>query len=339
MSSEQKKLFGQFFTITNPFNIDIFKEWMNLIPEEKKQTLIEPFAGANNIVKMIQNLGYTYNWKCYDIEPNKNNVTPEYEIIQRDTITNFPSGYHVAITNPPYLAKNSAKRRKLAFPDTIYDDLYKVSLDVMLKNLEYVAAIIPESFINADIFHNRIYAFISLTCKMFDDTDCPVCLALFIPQVQKKSVDLNNEDFFVYSQTKKLGKYKELETKKPKSETQIDWTFNDPNGNIGIKCVDNQTEPTIKFIKGSEIDKSKIKVSSRALTRISGLPSDINLDKFLEACNKKLAGYRDDTSDIFLTSFKGLRKDNKYRRRLDFANAKIIMNAVVEEMRGEKESD
>ena len=33
------------------------------------------------------------------------------------------------------------------------------------------------------------------------------------------------------------------------------------------------------------------------------------------------------------------RKDNKYRRRLDFANAKIIMNAVVEEMRGEKENN
>lgn len=332
INEDQKKLYGQFFTITNPFNIDIFYKWMNLIPENQKEILLEPFAGANNIVKMIQNLGFTSKWNCYDIKPNENNATPEYKIIKQDTIKNFPNNYYVAITNPPYLAKNSATRTGLEFPETHYDDLYKISLDVMLKNLNYIAAIIPESFINANLFHDRIYAFVSLTCKMFEDTDCPVCLALFIPTNQKKEVKLTKDDFYIFRQNKKIGKYLILKNKKPISSIQIDWKFNDPEGEIGIKCIDGTVKSSIEFIKGTEIDKNKIKVSSRSLTRVSGLPNDIDLNVFLERCNKKLIQYREDTSDLFLTSFKGLRKDNRYRRRLDFANAKIIMNSVIEDI-------
>ena len=336
---DSKKLLGQFFTITNPFNIDIFYKWMKLIPDEKKNCFIEPFAGANNIVKMIEDLGFDNKWSCYDIKPNENNTVKKYKINQKDTIKDFPKNYYVGITNPPYLAKNSATRAKMDFPSTVYDDLYKVSLDIMLKNLEYVAAIIPESFINSNLFHNRLYAFVSLTCKMFEDTECPVCLALFIPETQKKELKLDIDDFLIYRQNKKIGKYKDLKTKKPSSLLEIPWTFNDKKGTIGIRCIDGTVSSSIEFIKGSEISEDKIKVSSRSLTRVSGLPDDIDLDKFLKECNKKLVKYREDTEDIFLTSFKGLRKDNKYRRRLDFANAKVIMNSVVEEIRKEKKDD
>lgn len=339
MSGNIKKTYGQFFTITNPFNINIFFQWMELIPENKKETILEPFAGANNIVKMIKDLGFVSNWKCYDIKPNKNNLTPEYEIIKQDTIKDFPKNYYVAITNPPYLAKNSATRTGIEFPETIFDDLYKVSVDVMLKNIDYVAAIIPESFINANLFHNRLFAFVSLTCKMFDDTDCPVCLALFIPENQKEDVKLNKNDFYVYRQNLKIGNYKNLIDKQIKSLIRIEWKFNDKKGNIGIRCIDDTYKESIEFIYGKDIDENKIKISSRSLTRISGLPSDIELDDFINRCNKKLNIYRKNTEDIFLTSFKGLRSDGKYRRRLDFANAKIIMNSVVEDIRKEKEGE
>ena len=338
-TENSKKLLGQFFTITNPFNIDVFYKWMKLIPYDKQKILLEPFAGSNNIVRMIQELGFENEWACFDIKPSENNVVEKFKIIQKDTIKDFPKDYCVGITNPPYLAKNSATRANIEFPETSYDDLYKVSLDVMLNNLDYVAAIIPESFINANIFHNRLYSFISLTCKMFEDTDCPVCLVLFIPEKQKANIDLDINDFYIYRQNRKIGKYKELKDKKPVSSIEILWTFNDKTGNIGIRCIDGTISPSIEFIKGEKISEDKIKVSSRSLTRVSGLPSDIDLDTFLQKCNEKLIKYREDTEDIFLTSFKGLRKDNKYRRRLDFANAKIIMNCVVEEMRKEKNND
>lgn len=334
-----KKLLGQFFTITNPFNIDVFYKWMKLIPAYHSVVLCEPFAGANNIVNMIKELGFSNDWECFDIAPSKNNTTPEYPIQERNTLLSFPTGFRVGITNPPYLAKNSATRANLDFPNTVYDDLYKVSLDVMLQHLDYVAAIIPESFINSGLFHERLYAFVSLTCKMFEDTDCPVCLALFIPALQKRDCNLESTDFFVYRQNKKIGRYQPLTEKKPHANTSIDWTFNDKDGPIGIRCIDGTASPSIQFIDGTEIASNKIKVSSRSLTRVSGLPADIDLTTFLQRCNQRLEQYREDTYDIFLTSFKGLRKDGQYRRRLDFANAKTIMNEVIETMRKEDTND
>ena len=164
-----KREYGQYFTMTNPFDIDVFYDWMELFIDDNTK-LLEPFAGSCNICDMIKDIGYNNNWVCYDIDPVSNN----YNVKQRDTIANFPEGFTAAITNPPYLYKSSAKRRGLAFTNDKYDDLYKVSLDVMLNNLDYVAAIIPESFMNSGLFHNRLYAVISLTCRMFSDTECPL---------------------------------------------------------------------------------------------------------------------------------------------------------------------
>ena len=69
--------------------------------------------------------------------------------MQCDTILNYPVGYDVAITNPPYLAKNSATRRKLKYSYPEYEDLYQKCLEVMLEKTQFVAAIIPESFITS----------------------------------------------------------------------------------------------------------------------------------------------------------------------------------------------
>ena len=41
-----------------------------------------------------------------------------------------------------------------------------------------------------------------------------------------------------------------------------------------------------------------------------------------------LNDFRRETYDIFLTPFKGLRKDFRYRRRLDYALARNIVNYV-----------
>ena len=50
---------------------------------------------------------------------------------------------------------------------------------------------------------------------------------------------------------------------------------------------------------------------------------------FLYRCNQYLTWYRENTQDVFMTSFKGLRKDGRYRRRLDFETAKAIMSTVL----------
>lgn len=323
---EDKRLLGQYFTITNPFDTVAFYKWLEEMSIDiKKETILEPFAGANNIPAMLRDSEIiTSNWACFDIQPNTENKCSAFPIMKRDTLASFPNGYNVCITNPPYLSKNSATRRGLDYPNTQYDDLYKLCLEKMLLNVGYVAAIIPETFITADLFTDRLKYVVSLTCKMFDDTDCPVCLALFVPDT--------SDDFTIYAMNEQLGTYKDLCKGKIHFSDYHKWTINDSNGLVGVRCVDGTSKASIAFCRGSDIPSSKIKQTSRALTRISGLPSDIDLDTFISRCNKILGQYRKDTKDVFMASFKGLRTDGKYRRRLDFATVKEIMNKALEDI-------
>lgn len=331
-----KILRGQFFTTENPFNHNLFFEWYDLIKDVESEVFIEPFGGSNNIIKMISNINLKQpkSWMSFDIDPPNYNSTPEYIVEKKDTLKEFPKGFNVGITNPPYLAKNSASRRGLSFPDTEFDDLYKLSLHKMLINLKYVAAIIPESFITQDRFKGRLYGVISLNQQMFEDTSVPVCLALFVPELQ--------EDYHIYRGDIRLGYYTEIEdelkllTLKDKNSSKK-WTFNNPKGPIGIKTIDSTIEEDIGFVLGNDINPEKIKVSSRSLTRVSGVEmSKSELNEFIEICNSILANYREKTQDVFMTSFKGLREDKKYRRRLSFAEARSIMNKAYEEINKKK---
>ena len=51
-----KRLLGQFFTITNPFELNVFLKWIKKIDNIENETIIEPFAGVNNIVEMIESI-------------------------------------------------------------------------------------------------------------------------------------------------------------------------------------------------------------------------------------------------------------------------------------------
>ena len=302
-----KRTQGQYFTQYNPFDNEGFLEWAkecNL----KEQTILEPFAGANNLINMLQDMGLCNDFISFDIEPKSSNVK------HRNTLTDFPKNYNVCITNPPYLAQNSAKRRGLIYHQTRHDDLYKYALELCLKNCKDVAAIIPASFLNANIFRHRLSHYILLNTKMFDDTDCPVCLALF---------NESAEDVKIYDEHY-IGLLSELEKKIPQGK-DIDMKFNSPIGNLGLIAIDNTKEASIKFIKGEDISASKVSNSSRSITRIKLNCSSNIIDKL----NARLLQFREETNDIFLTPFKGLRKDNKYRRRLDYALARRLISEVA----------
>lgn len=307
---------GRYYTEHNPFDNVLFRQWLELLPQGIK--VLEPFCGNCKIPMLLSEIGYNADWFCLDIEPPKQ--TP-LKVVKHDTIKKFPKGYKVAMTNPPYLGKNSAVVRHLDFPQTKYNDLYLLCLDLMLANCQYVAAIIPESFITQNLFHSRLYGVVSINFRLFSDTECPVCLALFIPD--------GGNDFIIYRGNEKIGTYSELK-QFDLSEYQngYNWTFNDPGGQIGTVCIDDHNQNGIKFVRGNEI-AGHIKHSSRSYTRISGIPNGIDLDTFIGQCNEVLQDYRDKTNDIFLTSYKGLRKDGRYRRRIDFKTIRCIMNKVA----------
>ncbi|CAI2161752.1 1313_t:CDS:2 [Funneliformis geosporum] len=249
--------------------------------------VLEPFAGSNNLIKMLQNEGCDFNFVSYDINPN----SPE----------------------------NSAHRKKIEFPTTKYDDLYKLCLEIMLKNCDYVGAIIPASFINADLFLERLHSYTLLSSQMFTDTENPVCLVLFSPQKTNSIYLYENDKHFgeLYSLKKQV---EQILTNNKSQPTSIN--FNHKKGNLGLRAIDGTRFPSIAFIEASQVPENKIKVSSRHLTRIH-IPQQVNLSLL----NKKLKELREITNDFFLTPFRGLRKDGKFRRRLDFQLAKKIIKS------------
>lgn len=316
---------GQYYTQKNIFNLPGFLTWWNTIPENKKSIVLEPFAGSNNIIKSLKEIGLIKNYISYDIEPQESSV------IKLDTIKKFPKGYSCVITNPPYLSKTSATRKniKITYPKGIYD-MYEIALNECLKNVEYIAAIIPESFITTNRFKSRVHSIISLTYKdMFFDTTHPVCLVMFSPE--------KDNDFKIYRNEFEIGYIRSLSAIKDdlfknNKNTNIEIKFNDKNGNISLLAVDNNVnESGILFSDKELVLPEEVKGSSRAKTRVSiynkgsliSSPNEIN--KIVNNANITLKNYRIKTGDIFMTSFKGLRKDGLYRRRLDYKTAKDIL--------------
>lgn len=334
--STNKIQHGQFYTKGNCFRHAAFKEWLNNIPNYGTLKVLEPFSGANNIIKLIDEAGFQIphsNWGAYDIDPEAvaENTVPDVQLIKQDTLSEFPSGYPLCITNPPYLAKNSAKRKGMEIDFDVYSDLFEISLKKMLDNCEYVAAIIPESFITRNIFTERLHTVISLNYVMFDDTDFPVCLALF-NSTETVGYKIYIGDTYI-GNSKEIAKKAETLLETPAAKKQK-ITFNDPQGPLGLRAVDGTKTANISFVLGSTIDSKTIKVSSRAITRISFEKSytDAELIQIIDMANKLLTEYRKLTRDVFMTSFKGLREDSYYRRRLDFKTANAILNKALDKL-------
>lgn len=298
---------GIFYTASNPFENPAFLEWAKAasLPGNR---ILEPFAGGNFLISTLQNMGLCDKWKSYDIFPGAKGV------VKRDTLASFPTGFDVCVTNPPWLAKNSASAKGLPFPETIHDDLYKHALDKCLANCAYVAALVPESFIRANLFQDRLRDFVSLGGQMFHDTGHPVGLALFKPE--------RSDEVLVWHDSEFVGELGELELARPQNDANtISASFNEADGNVGLIALDNTIEPSIRFCEVSELADYEVKQTGRHITkiRIDGKVRIIDL-------NECLNSFRSKTQDVLLTCYKGIRKDGKYRRRLDWKTARGIIN-------------
>lgn len=243
----------------------------------------------------------------YDIEPQG------VDIFQRDTLSNFPAGHKVCVTNPPWLAKNSATARRLPYPDTKYDNIYKLAIEKCLSNCDWVAMLLPETFIRSGIFRPRLTDIISLADDVFSDTDQPTCLSLFQPGTASNTR--------LWLGDREIGQLAELEFSRPAPDPAGPLLkFNDTDGHIGLIAVDNCRTESIRFCHGEEIS-SLIKYSSRHSTRISG-----DIAPQIDVWNEILSDFRTTTQDLLLAAFKGRRKDGKYRRRCDWKLARGIIH-------------
>lgn len=302
----KKRQLGQYFTSGNPFRHSVFKSWAKGagLPNV---SILEPFAGANNIIKMLAGVGLCNKFISYDIAPAEKGVK------FRDTLGKFPVGHSVCVTNPPWLAKNSATVRHLPFPDCSHDDIYKFALEKCLENCEYVAALVPESFITANLFQDRLKSFVSLTKGMFEDTNHPVGLAMFSPK--------KTDDVVIWSGNKRIGSLSSLRAIPPVpiiNGRKVE--FNRPDGNVGLIALDNTFEASIRFCDVSELKDYEVKPTGRHITKIM-VEGKVRIEEW----NNILNDVRKKTHDVLMTSYKGIRRDGMYRRRCDWALARGIV--------------
>lgn len=308
LDTRDKRAEGRFYTCENPFSHEAFHDWASRA-RLPRAVVLEPFAGANNLIKMMKDVNLCRSFSAFDILPGDSDVQ------QRDTLADFPTGFDVCVTNPPWLARNSAVRRGLPYPQTSYDNLYKYCLAICLRHCGYVAALVPESFICSGNFLSRLVAFISLNHKMFADTDHPTGLALFEPSAKKSAM--------IYAGKQQLDTLAELHEHCPPRVYNKRIVFNAPDGNVGFIALDNNHRPSIRFCHAEELGDYLIKHSCRAITKIKipGKPDIRGYNRFIDE-------FRDKTGDVVLTAYRGLRRDGFYRRRMDYGLARDIIGYV-----------
>lgn len=284
------------------------------------QYVLDPFAGRGDLLK---NLAQQYEVICegYDL------LGGQWPI--NNSLVHIPNPNSALIcTNPPYLAKHSAKRKgvfeKVQDYYTQHYDLYEVAIKKSMEMARAAIFIIPETFLHSSFPKTRLRAVSVITENPFTDTENPICVACFEIDRQdgESKAKVYIGDQYICPMSKLIRKTRYISRDKKIS-------FNNPSGNIALKAVDG-TNPNdrIRFEKSENFyyGKEKIKHSSRLLTyiHIEGL-RDNKIENFLKQLNKKLEEKRKETADLILSPFKGNNKAGKRRRRLDYALARNLI--------------
>lgn len=333
----KKQNLGQFNTKNDVWLRPHIKEF---IADSGYKNVMDPYAGAGDLLFAVNDLPWE-NVYGYDIDP-----ALEWPI--NDSLEHMP--YHedtIVVTNPPYLAKNSAARNNLESykyfegDNERYEDLYQIALQKVLVLYKKAVFIIPETYFQTEFFKNHLDSYTIIEENPFEDTDCPVCVAAFSVTNDFMAIAGNNYD--IYKNDKFLFNKNTLDDilwnfsfsrhgYYAWSVPPRDLTFNDPNGNLGLRGIDG-VEPldSIHFTRpeflGCSLDK--IKESSRAITIINVHDYEID-DTFIQVANILLTNLRIKTHDVVLSPFKNNSKIGQRRRRLDFKWARKIIEKTME---------
>lgn len=314
----KKIALGQYFTK----GVQWLKPQINdFIKNSKCTVAYDPFAGAGDLLSVSPEYGI-FETKGLDIDEKL-----DWE--NNDSLKSIPTIKDaIIITNPPYLAKQSASRKNIClneyFKDSPYDDIYLVALSKMIEAQKHIVAIIPESFINSSFKDKNLLSSVTiLEENPFNDTEVPVCVACF------DGIYKDFSEIKIYKNDKFVDFLENIINLRIEPENSLKVTFNDTEGWLGIRAIDSTDDiNNIKFDYKENIKydwRNKIKNTSRHFTLVSIDISDDSRPKFLEKCNLLLNEIRIKSSDILLTPFMGNTKSGKRRRRLDFRLARAII--------------
>ena len=319
--------YGKYYTTKNVFvNNRVFSDFIdrfNLWAE----AVLEPFAGANHLIKHLQTINNKWTFKAFDLWPNGQNI------IKNDSLKNWNYGTNVPliITNPPYLAKNKATKLKLGwdYHDQPYDDLYKIALATMLKNCRFLIAIIPTTLIYSQqkcdqwLLEKLVKFQIINQNDNFEDANLLIALAYF-----DRYKNDNIINFELYQNEILIGNYQTLQWSPARLNHDIKVIFNAKKANLEIKCIDgSKANDLIRFIDIKTI-KRPVKTSDRQICQIRVEGVNIN-EHTISQLNEKLAWLRQHNYHYLWTTFKSTNQLNQVRRRARFKLIRQIIQSVL----------
>jgi len=321
----KKQNLGQFNTTKDVW---LRPHILEFIENSSCDTIVDPFAGQGDLLDLFSD----YSVVGYDIDP-----TMGWE--ENDSLVDIPKWDNaMVVTNPPYLAKNSANRNNFEsykyFEDSDCEDLYQIAIYRVLAKYDKAVFIIPETYFQSEVLIGYLYSYTVIEENPFEDTDCPICVAAFHATNDFGAI-ISGNNYKIYKNDEHLFDRFELEDmlRDFNSLKWLDITFNDPAGNLGLRGVDG-VDPNnqIKFCKPEELnyDLSAVGNTSRAIT-VLNVGCKIT-DEYINHANFLLGELRNRTDDVVLSPFKNNNKAGRRRRRLDFKWARKILEKTAEDL-------
>ena len=289
--------------------------------------VLDPFAGKGDLLATVAEILPNIKQSGYDIDPDLNKGWKYNDSLKE--IVSPPSA--LILTNPPYLAKYSAKRKGVLdqvdhyYQENGDDDLYQVALRKCMAANRHVIAIVPETLINSGFPLDNFRHISIVLADIFDDTEQPVVVACI-------DTDWRNGPI-IFEDDKELGHLNELRSHRLTPSGAHLVRFNVVGGQIGFRAVDmpNPSKP-IEFMPALDLGyaESGIKVSSRLVTYVM-VDAQLNsvIPLICDEANSELARIRAKTQDVILSPFKGNGKNGRRRRRLDYDLARAILEKAI----------
>ena len=319
---------GSFYTTKSGWLTDEVRQFLEKALSESYGNLLDPFAGDGHLLEVIESdpiLGRLVSQATgFDIQGDSWPIN--------DSLVAIPNPQRATIvTNPPYLANHSAKRKGVDqlvakyFAASTQKNLYRIALENCLASADYVVAIIPETFLLSTFPKHRLELAVVIQDSLFGDTDAPALVACFGKEAR--------DDAHIFTGNQSIGKLREILALRESTALKHRIVFNDPDGRIGLRAVDGSDgKSPIAFVaaKDFEYPSDSVAVSSRLMTYLD-LPdlkaSDIPF--VIESANAELNRIRKASGDLVLAPFKGNDRNGRRRRRLDYALARRILNQAT----------
>jgi hypothetical protein len=287
--------------------------------------LLDPFAGDGHLIDLVKSdpiLGKQVRRATgFDIQGSTWPIN--------DSLVTIPNPTRaVIVTNPPYLANHSAKRKGVDqlvakyFANSTQKNLYRIALENSLASADYVVAIIPETFLLSTFPKHRLELAMVIQDSLFGDTDAPALVACFTKD--------DCADARIFTDNQSIGTLSEILALRESTAPKQTIVFNDPKGRIGLRAVDGSDgKSPIAFVAANDFSypSKSVAVSSRLMTYLE-MPefNGAEISKLIAKANAVLSEIRDASGDLVLAPFKGNDRNGKRRRRLDYALARRILN-------------